>query len=133
MAARIRWTAVGLAVGVLVGYALSGAPFGDVRAATFGASAKRCPLALDLSGAVTAEIANAQFFVEVPGVNGNRMQLPPNRRDIHRLAVVTIRITKPAGQRLAVAAADLTLHYWHGSEAEVVPCEGLSGFYGHSG
>ena len=33
-----------------------------------------------------------------------------------RVALVTIKITKPSGRRISIAAADLTLHYYHGTK-----------------
>ena len=55
-------------------------------------------------------------------------QIPDSAREEYRFAVVTLKITKPAGRSLSLAAADLTLHYYHGAETEVAPCEGLSWF-----
>jgi hypothetical protein len=55
-------------------------------------------------------------------------QFPDAATEEYRFAVVTLKITKPAGASLSLAAADLTLHYYHGSEMEVAPCEGLSWF-----
>jgi hypothetical protein len=55
-------------------------------------------------------------------------RIPDPAADEYRFAVVTLRITKPAGASLTLAAADLTRHYYHGQDMEVAPCEGLSGF-----
>ena len=37
-----------------------------------------------------------------------------------------LKITKPAGRHLSVAACDLTLHYFYGEDTEATPCEGIS-------
>jgi hypothetical protein len=79
-----------------------------------------CPVALSLSE-VSAEIVDIKYVASASGV-----KIPADAK--YRLAVVTIRFEKPAGRGLGVAAADLTLHYRHGSGAEVAPCEGISSF-----
>lgn len=76
---------------------------------------------------VKIEIANVKFEVEVQGVDGP-MRVPEDKRDKFRLALVTLRIRKPAGMKLTFAGADLTFHYYHGSDPEVAPAEGISGF-----
>jgi hypothetical protein len=92
------------------------------------ASADRdCPLVTDLKR-YSVEIDNVVFVDEVSGMDGNRMRMGPENKDKFRLAVVTLRITKPAGERVTLAAADLTLHYYHGNEVEAAACEGLSVF-----
>jgi len=92
----------------------------------FGVRGKTAPLVIPLDQ-VKIEIANVKFEVEVQGVDGP-MRMPENRRDKYRLALVTLRVRKPPGMKLTVAAADLTFHYWHGSDPEVAPAEGLSSF-----
>jgi len=77
---------------------------------------------------VSMEIAEIRYVEEVRGVDGNVLRIAPEQRDRFRIALVTIRVTKPAGRRLTVAAADFTLHYNHGSAQEVAPCEGISSF-----
>jgi len=92
----------------------------------FGVRGKTAPLFLPLDQ-VKIEIANVKFEVEIQGVDGP-MRMPENRRDKYRLALVTLRIRKPPGMKLTIAAADLTFHYYHGTDPEVAPAEGLSYF-----
>jgi len=94
------------------------------------ASAKPCPLVIPLDQ-IKIEIAAIRYEVEVQGVDGNMMRLPDNRRNNFRYAIVTLRFRKPAGAKVVLAAADLTLHYCHGFEQDVTPCEGLSSFGTH--
>jgi hypothetical protein len=86
-----------------------------------------CPYVL-LSRGVTMEIAEIKYVESVQGVDGNTLKMPAEQIDKFRLGVVTVRVEKPTGKRLAIAAADLTLHYNHGQSQEVSPCEGLSTF-----
>jgi len=95
--------------------------------ASNAAAQTECPY-LILSRDVTLEIAEIKFIDQVQGVDGNSLRVPTEQQDKFRLALVTIRIKKPAGKRLTVAAADFTLHYNHGSSQEVAPCEGISTF-----
>jgi hypothetical protein len=90
---------------------------------------RKCPYLLDLNGGgLKAEVVEISFPEVVQGIDGNRIAMPENKKDKYRLALVTIKITKPAGKRLTAAAADFTLHYCHGNGDEVAPCEGISWF-----
>lgn len=77
---------------------------------------------------VTMEIAEVKFVEAIQGQNGVVARVPQEKLDNFRIAVATIRVRKPAGKRLTLAAADLTLHYNHGNSHEVAPCEGISSF-----
>jgi hypothetical protein len=88
---------------------------------------KKCPYALPLDK-VQLEIAEIMFTDLVPGIGGRRMRLGDKGKDKFRFAVATIRVKKPAGMRLTIAAADLTIHYYHGTETEATCCEGISTF-----
>jgi hypothetical protein len=74
------------------------------------------------------EIVDERFAAEVQGSNGVRLRVSPKHKDKFRTAIVTIKVTKPRGRRFRLAAADLTLHYHHGQNREVAPCEGISTF-----
>jgi hypothetical protein len=87
----------------------------------------RCPY-VTLQGQATAEIAAITFTDVVHGINGVRMKIPDAMKKKFRIALVTIRVRKPAGMRLTIPAAALTLHYYHGSDTECAPCEGISSF-----
>jgi hypothetical protein len=89
---------------------------------------KSCPLVLAYDQGIKAEVVGIIFTDEVQGSSGNRMRLNEDQKAKMRIGVVSIKITKPAEQRLTLAAADVTLHYFHGENAEVSPCEGISAF-----
>lgn len=91
------------------------------------AAGQDCPYNLGTED-VEMEIVNIIFTDHVPGVTGNRMTVEGERLEKFRIAIVTVKVKKPAGKRLSVAAADLTLHYEAGSTLDVAPCEGLSTF-----
>lgn len=103
---------------------------GTMLAQTPGGSAsserRECPLTVESS--VKMEVTNIIFMDKLQGIGGRSLTIPDDKHDQWRLGVVTIKITKPAGSRLTLAAADLTLHYYHGDKTEVAPCEGLSTF-----
>ncbi len=82
------------------------------------------PGLLDLKD-VKMEIAAVTFVKEYQGSNGTFRE---TQLDKYRGMVVTLAITKPAGEALALHAADLNLHYRHGSDYDVSPCHGVSGF-----
>jgi hypothetical protein len=82
----------------------------------------KCPLVVSLSD-VKMEIVDVDFTDQV-----DEWELSEEMLEDYRLAVVTVRVEKAKGQSLTLAAADLTLHYFYGSDEEVAPCEGLSNF-----
>lgn len=94
------------------------------------AGARRCPLWINMDPAsgIRCEVVEARFVTEVEGVAGNALRVPKERLHLFRIALVTLKITKPAGQKLTLAAADLSCHYYHGDSVEVAPCEGISSF-----
>ena len=90
-------------------------------------SGREAPLVLDFKRGVQAELVGLNLVKEiVDGDDGRRMSVNEENLAKSRLAVATIKITKPAGTQLTLACADLTLHYYHGETAEVAPCEGMS-------
>jgi hypothetical protein len=120
-----------LGVAVLLVVALPGGLWGPTAA--YGEPdrlLRTCPYMLDLSDAdVHVEIEGIVFTDAVPGIDGNAMTIPSSLRHLYRLAVVTLKITKPAGRHVSIAACDLTLHYFHGENGEnteAAPCEGIS-------
>jgi hypothetical protein len=90
------------------------------------AAGSDCPY-LAASAEVSLEIVRIAFTDVVVGTDSTR-RLTPEAMEKYRFAVVTIRVNKPAGKALSVAAADLTLHYKHGGDQEVAPCEAISSF-----
>lgn len=87
-----------------------------------------CPLLLSHGQGTKAEIVRMTFTDEIVGSQGNRMKIPENMKARMRIALVTVKITKPPGKKLTLPAADVTLHYYHGNYAECAPCEGISSF-----
>ncbi len=94
-------------------------------------SLRTCPHVMELGPQCQVEIVRMSFTDHVESLLYFH-QIPNAAREEYRFAVVTLKITKPAGRSLSLAAADLTLHYYHGRETEVAPCEGLSWFKGDS-
>ena len=90
-------------------------------------STRTCPHFMPLGPQYQVEIVRMSFTDRVESLLYLH-QIPDPARGEYRFAVVTLKITKPAGASLSLAAADLTLHYYHGNETEVAPCEGLSWF-----
>ncbi len=90
-------------------------------------SPRTCPHVMPLGPQCQMEIMRMSFTDHVESLLYLH-QIPDSAREQYRFAVVTLKITKPAGASLSLAAADLTLHYYHGNETEVAPCEGLSWF-----
>ncbi|MCL5278830.1 MAG: hypothetical protein M1376_02855 [Planctomycetes bacterium] len=90
-------------------------------------STRTCPHVMELGPQCQVEIVRMSFTDHVESLLYLH-QIPDAAREEYRFAVVTLKITKPVGQSLSLAAADLTLHYYHGDKTEVAPCEGLSWF-----
>ena len=90
-------------------------------------SLRPCPHVMELGPQCRIEIMQMSFTDHVESLLYVH-QIPDGAREEYRFAVVTLKITKPAGTSLSLAAADLTLHYYHGNRTEVAPCEGLSWF-----
>jgi hypothetical protein len=88
---------------------------------------RTCPHLLPLGPQCQVQIVRMSFTDHVESLLYLH-RIPDSARDEYRFAVVTLKITKPAGASLSLAAADLTLHYYHGNKTEVAPCEGLSWF-----
>jgi len=124
---NIGWWVIGVLVVGIAGMVI-GSQIPLFAQSTFPQFAKPCPMVMDFRQNMKAEIINVVFSEEVVGVKGNKMSIPDKVKDKQRLAVVTIKITKPPGRRLVVPAADFTLHYYHGNVPEVAPCEGISEF-----
>lgn len=122
----MKRTFVPLLLGLFI-LALAPAPALAATPDEFGLQGKAAPFFVPMDQAEVT-IAGVLFVDEVQGVDGNRMKVPAKSADKFRYALVTIRIKKPAGAKLTIASADLTLHYYHGNEPEVAPCEGISTF-----
>jgi hypothetical protein len=90
-------------------------------------SGRTCPYQIVEDAGMTAEIVNIFFTDRVDGQT-YRYEVSDERKAKYRYAIVSLKITKPAGKRLSLAAADLTLHYYHGNYMEVAECGGLSWF-----
>lgn len=126
----IYWGA-GISVGILVlalGAMYQGHRMGDMESKP----SRTCPHHMQLGPPCQIEIASMSFTNRIESPLFLR-QIAYSERQDYRFAVVTLKITKPAGESLSRAAADLTLHYYHGDDTEVAPCEGLSWFKSDSG
>jgi hypothetical protein len=126
MERKLTYWGVGVSAVILVltlGAAYQGQMLGQMESP----SPRMCPHLLPLGPQYQVEIIRMSFTDHVESLLYLH-QIPDSAREEYRFAVVTLKITKPAGQGLSLAAADLTLHYYHGRETEVAPCEGLSWF-----
>ncbi len=126
MERKLTYWGVGVSAMILMltlGAAYQGQMVGHME----GPSTRTCPHLLQLGPQCQVEIVRMSFTDRVESLL-YLYQIPDSAREEYRFAVVTLKITKPAGASLSLAAADLTLHYYHGNETEVAPCEGLSWF-----
>ncbi|MBN2201434.1 hypothetical protein JW777_05720 [bacterium] len=72
-------------------------------------------------------------FIKKFETESMRVEVTDEMLDKHRMAIITAKIIKPAGEELKLAAADVTLHYYYGdseseSEGEVAYCAAISTF-----
>ena len=105
---------------------------GRMSGNTAGPPSRTCPYHVLLDPQCQVEMVRMSFTNRIESLLYAR-QFPDQQTEEYRFAVVTLKIIKPAGESLSLAAADLTLHYYHGSEMEVAPCEGLSWFKSDAG
>lgn len=122
---RTYWTA-GVSVGILA-LGLGALYQGRMTGNPENQSPRTCPYVMQVGPQYRMEIVRMSFTDRVESLLYEH-QIPDLAAEQFRFAVVTVKITKPAGESLSLAAADLTLHYYHGRETEVAPCEGLSWF-----
>ncbi len=81
------------------------------------------PQTIDLS-TLKFEIVDATFVKELAGVNAH-FSMATNA-DKYRGLVLTLKVTKPAGEELKIACVDIVLHYRYGQKTDVTRCYGLS-------
>jgi hypothetical protein len=74
---------------------------------------------------VDMQIVRIQFVDEVVTPSGQTLTAPD---PTYKVALVTVRVNKPADMGLTIHAADLVLRYEHDNGYDVSPCEGMSGF-----
>jgi hypothetical protein len=78
------------------------------------------------SDSVNLKIVNAVFLKTLQGIDARFDETEPDK---YRGLVITVEVTKPAGEALELRAQDITLHYhYDGDEYDVAPCQGLSTF-----
>jgi hypothetical protein len=87
--------------------------------------AQNAPLTVSLKECKVS-VCSVVFSKRIDGIDGNH--IAPTEPDKYRVAFVTVRIDKPPGREVTVAACDLSLHYVHGSQPEATICEGMSVF-----
>jgi hypothetical protein len=126
MEQKLTYWGVGVSAAILL-FTLGAAYQGQMLGHLESLSPRTCPHLVPLGPQCQVEIVRMSFTDHVESLLYLH-QIPDAAREEYRFAVVTLKITKPAGQSLSLAAADLTLHYYHGREMEVAPCEGLSWF-----
>lgn len=74
----------------------------------------------------TVKITGVKYLAKVKAEEGTMEEADPKR---YRYAVVTFQLEKPANRDIALAAADLTLHYRRADGSyDIAPCEALGGF-----
>jgi len=84
-----------------------------------------CPGVYPVSG-LQMSIQDAQFLETLQSGSITMRQAEPDKL---RLALVTLRIEKPEGLAITLAAADVSLHYARQNEDyDVAPCQALSNF-----
>jgi|GEM_PF-2303363 len=71
------------------------------------------------------KIVDVQFVAKLTGTDARFEQSQPDK---YRGIVVTLQVTKPAGEPLTLYAQDFSLHYRFGDGFDVAPCQGISGF-----
>ena len=79
---------------------------------------------------VTMEIANIKFLKSIQTVAG-LYQVNSQYTNTYRYALITVKVNKPAGSSLSVAACDFSLHYTLDVQYKtsyISPCVGLSSF-----
>jgi hypothetical protein len=74
---------------------------------------------------VNLAVVEAYFVTKL---HGGVTRFEETKPDKYRGLVLTLKITKPAGEPLSLREADLVLHYRRGSSSDVARCFGLSGF-----
>ena len=128
----------GLALAVIVGSGISLYAAGTVNhagAGTDSSSASASPAqALSQVPGTTSlkglrlDVVGVRFLTQLTGDNADFNQT--DDLDKYRGAVVTLKVTKPAGTELTLHAADLPIHYWRGQREayDVLPCHGMSSF-----
>jgi hypothetical protein len=81
-----------------------------------------------MEAGVKIDVLGVRFADEVQSVE-RKLLIPPAQQQAGlKFCVVTLRFTKPSGQPLTLAAADLSAHYWRGDDPQVCGCIGLSHF-----
>jgi hypothetical protein len=126
MEGKVTYWGTGVSVVILL-LALGGVYPEPVSASTESKTARTCPH--QVGPQCQVEIARMSFPSSIESLLGTA-RIPEQARGKYRFGVATLKVTKPAGESLTLAAADLTLHYYHGDDTTVVPCQGLSWFKG---
>jgi hypothetical protein len=114
-----------VAIGLVAGCAPVSREGGDA-AGTVGRMG--CPAFVDIQNGIAAEIVSVRLSDEIQGMDRKLVMPPVRHQERLKFCTVTLRITKPAGRRLTLAAADLTAHFWRRDEPQVTSCLGLSPF-----
>jgi len=79
-------------------------------------------------GKIKLEIVKIRLVKQVNYQDGRWTVKEEKDKPPHYIAIVTVKVTKPANEGLTIATADLTLHYNHKNGYDVAPCDGISNF-----
>ena len=79
---------------------------------------------IDLSK-VRLQIVDATFVTKLDSAKAKFEESKPNQ--YHGL-IVTVRVTKTAGEQLTLTCQDINLHYRFGKESDIARCYGLSSY-----
>ena len=92
--------------------------------AACGANSEKIPPGWTDVKKVSFAIVDALFVKHLDAVNATFDQGDNKYRGV----VITMEITKPAGEQITLEACDFTLHYRYGDGSDVAPCKGISAF-----
>ena len=71
------------------------------------------------------KVVSTEFVTELQGMN---QSFETKDANAFRGLLVTVEVSKPAGEAVTLFGPDLSLHYYFGDKFDVVQCYGLSGF-----
>jgi hypothetical protein len=74
---------------------------------------------------VKFQIVNATFVTKL---NSPKAQFTQSNPDRYHGLLVTVQVTKSAGEALTLTCQDIALHYRYGQQSDIARCFGLSSF-----
>ena len=76
-------------------------------------------------GRISAKVVEVKYVTQLEGVNARYKQDKP---EMYRGLVLTLEVTKPAGEELKLYAQDFSPHYAYEGGFDIAPCQGISTF-----